>query len=469
MDSLKFGTSGLRGLVSALVGGPAFDYSLAFLRHLQRGGSAQARTAVLVGQDLRASSPRIAAEVMAAVRAAGMRPLDCGALPTPALALASMARGAPAIMVTGSHIPGDRNGLKFYRPDGEIDKQDEAGIVDALAGVGETRADQPAETIDALAAYRDRYAGFFAGALEGLSIAVYQHSSVGRDLMVEVIRACGGRAEAVGRSETFVPIDTEALRPQDEAFLAELARSGRYDAIVSTDGDADRPLVADEAGRFVRGDLVGLLTARSLGADVIVTPVTSNSIIDAVVSARVVRTLVGSPYVLAAMAEAAQSGARAIVGFEANGGVLLGSSVAVDGRVLTPLPTRDALLPILSVLSLVKRQARPVSAIVAALGAAEAAAHRLSEVPGALSMGLLRRLEQDANWRRDFFAPAGAVADIDTTDGLRVTLVDGRIVHYRASGNAPELRCYVEAADREAAQALLTWGLAAAARQVGRS
>jgi phosphomannomutase len=84
-------------------------------------------------------------------------------------------------------------------------------------------------------------------------------------------------------------------------------------------------------------------------------------------------------------------------------------------------------------------------------------------------MALLHRLEQDANWRRGFFAPAGAVADIDTTDGLRVTLVDGRIVHYRASGNAPELRCYVEAADREAAQALLTWGLEAAARQVGRS
>jgi phosphomannomutase len=54
-------------------------------------------------------------------------------LPTPALALAAMTESASAIMVTGSHIPDDRNGLKFYTLAGEITKADEAGIL-AAAG-----------------------------------------------------------------------------------------------------------------------------------------------------------------------------------------------------------------------------------------------------------------------------------------------------------------------------------------------
>ncbi len=54
----------------------------------------------------------------------------CGRVPTPALALAGLARVVPSIMVTGSHIPFDRNGIKFYTPRGEISKQDEQPILD---------------------------------------------------------------------------------------------------------------------------------------------------------------------------------------------------------------------------------------------------------------------------------------------------------------------------------------------------
>src|SRR3546814_14167334 len=75
---------------------------------------------IAVGWDLRPSSPRIAAAVMAAVRAAGLEAECCGMLPTPALALHAITQRIPAVMVTGGHIPFDRDGLKFYRPDGAI-------------------------------------------------------------------------------------------------------------------------------------------------------------------------------------------------------------------------------------------------------------------------------------------------------------------------------------------------------------
>ncbi len=131
------------------------------------------------------------------------------------------------------------------------------------------------------------------------------------------------------------------------------AEKYKLDALVSTDGDADRPLVADENGVFLRGDSLGLLTARFLNADAVVTPVTSNTAIElSGLFAKVYRTRVGSPYVIEGMEQAVKDGYRRVVGFEANGGVLLGSSVTTDSGQLDALPTRDAMLPILSVLGM---------------------------------------------------------------------------------------------------------------------
>ncbi len=132
MNSLKFGTSGLRGLVSELTDDVCFAYSKAFFQHLGDAGLAP-DTMVLVGQDLRDSSARIAKACMAAAKSLDMEIEYCGAVPTPALAFRALTTKCPAIMVTGSHIPADRNGLKFYRPDGEIDKSDEAAISNRLS------------------------------------------------------------------------------------------------------------------------------------------------------------------------------------------------------------------------------------------------------------------------------------------------------------------------------------------------
>src|SRR5690606_12183012 len=124
-------------------------------------------------------------------------------------------------------------------------------------------------------------------------------------------------------------------------------REHRLDAIVSADGDGDRPLLMDGAGHFVRGDVLGLLASRYLGADTVVTPVTSNSAIEQIGDfSRVIRTPVGSPYVVAAMAGASGR----VMGFEANGGTFVGEGISIDGRPLSPLATRDAILPLLGTL-----------------------------------------------------------------------------------------------------------------------
>lgn len=475
-SSLKFGTSGLRGLVVELNGVPAYAYTRAFAEMLKADDAAAASGGrVLVGRDLRESSPSIARLCCAALKDAGLTPLDCGALPTPALAYHGMRSSISAIMVTGSHIPEDRNGLKFYRAEGEIDKRDEAAILDWHARLGVTSLPESARTfqaeapeVDLIAAYQERYREFFgAGALSGLTVGVYQHSSVARDVIVRMLESLGGRAVPLGRATSFIPVDTEALREEDEVLARQWAGERRLDAIVSTDGDADRPLISDAAGSFLRGDLVGAITARYLGADAIVTPVTSNSALEACGAfAQVIRTKVGSPYVIAGMTEAVRAGAKAVVGFEANGGVLLGSDIVREGRSLAALPTRDAMLPILCALGEAKAQGRTLAEVGAGFAFKAAASNRLKNVPGERSGAFLKRLQQDEAFREDLMEPLGGVAALDGKDGLRLTARNGQVVHFRASGNAPELRVYVEAPTPERAEGLLEWGLAQAERQV---
>ncbi len=465
MSSLKFGTSGLRGLVTDLVGWPSYAYAGAFFRSV---GAACANRTVVIGRDLRDSSAGIAAAVATAAAAAGFEAIDCGPLPTPALALEAIRRGACAVMVTGSHIPEDRNGLKFYRPDGEITKADEVAILAALGDVATvgTMADHvdAIQAPDVIDRYRRRYGDVFASdLLSGVRVAVYQQSSVARDLMADLLAAFGAQVTPIGRSETFVPIDTEAHRPEDIAFIADVMTAGEFDALITTDGDADRPLVADAAGRILRGDVLGLITARYLGVDTVVVPVTAGSAIELAGGfGQVLRTRVGSPFVIAGMEQAKREGAKATAGFEANGGFLLGSDVAIGRKLLPALPTRDAMLPILATLAAARQIGSTLADLVASLNVGEMASDRLPNTPAERSGALLRRLGDPA-FRRTFLQPVGTPEAADDQDGIRIELDGGRTIHFRSSGNAPELRCYTEARTAAEAKALLGWGLSAAA------
>jgi phosphomannomutase len=446
----KFGTSGLRGLVVELTDALVRDHVQAFLASCPVG------TGLYVARDLRPSSPAIAGMVVAAARDMGVPVTDCGDLPTPALALAAMGAGAAAVMVTGSHIPADRNGLKFYTPTGEITKADEAAILTALGHNRHQSTAKQTRNDSAAAAYVARYADAFGpDALAGQTIGVYSHSTVGRDILAEILARLGAGVVELGRSETFIPVDTEAVDAATRNQLAAWAGAQRLDAIVSMDGDGDRPLLTDAAGRVIPGDVLGQITAAHLGAETVVTPVSSNTGAEAGGRfARVVRTRIGSPYVIAGMEEAG----GAVAGYEANGGFLLGFAAKVPGGILAPLMTRDSVLPL--VVPLIRAKGQGVAALVAAEPARFTAADRLQEVPTDRSNALVTQLQADPAARAAFLTAFGSEeVGVDTTDGLRITLASGRILHMRPSGNAPELRFYAEAETPEAAAGMLATGL----------
>jgi phosphomannomutase len=458
-SGVRFGTSGARGLVADMSAEVCFAYTTAFLQVIAAPAGSLGCRRIALGIDLRPSSPTIAAAVAAAIRHAGLAVDYCGVLPTPALAFHAQELGMPAIMVTGSHIPFDRNGIKFYRPGGEITKADEAGIAATTVTLpGEIRLEAlTAANRDARQRYIARYLDFFPrNVLAGMRLGFYEHSSVARDLLRDILEGLGARVISLGRTDQFVPIDTEAVAAADIEQARRWATEHQFDAILSTDGDADRPLLGDERGEYLRGDVVGILCAQYLAAEAVATPVSSNTALEKCgVFKLVERTRIGSPFVIAGMEKMIAAGARNVVGFEANGGFLVGSRVEKDGRVLEPLPTRDAVLPILALLAMAREQGVPVSRLPDRLPARYTASDRIQNYASEQSRALLQDLAGSAAALREFLAPLRAeAAGIDQTDGLRITLDNGEIVHLRPSGNAPELRCYAEAASQEQASRL---------------
>ena len=464
-SGVAFGTSGARGLVSAMTDRICFAYTCGFLQHLEDSGQFAQGNHVAIAGDLRPSSPRIMAACAAAIRHKGGHVDFCGFVPSPAVAAYGFERGIASLMVTGSHIPDDRNGIKFNRTDGEVLKVDELGIRAQTISLPDVFDDQdmlretaPAEPlIDVATAYIARYIDAFgAEALKGLKLGVYEHSAVARDILAALVEQLGGEVHRLGRSETFIPVDTEAVRPEDQDFAKQWAAELGLDAILSTDGDSDRPLLADENGAWIRGDILGILSARALRIRAVATPVSCNSAVELSGLFDVVRrTRIGSPFVIEAMNALSAEGQATVCGYEANGGFLLGSAVDVGKARLHALPTRDAVLPIIATLVDARQQGLSLSALQAQLPARHTFSERLQNYPTAQSQALIAHLlEGDrsailARLTRMFGDIAGTANTIDTTDGLRIHFDGGDIIHLRPSGNAPELRCYTESATPE--------------------
>ncbi|KXU81616.1 phosphomannomutase [Aeromonas enteropelogenes] len=452
-SGISFGTSGARGLVVDFTPEVCAAFTHAFVAVL-RQEFVPKQLALAI--DNRPSSYAMAQACAAALLQAGVAPIYYGVIPTPALAYQAMQDNIPCIMVTGSHIPFDRNGLKFYRPNGEITKADELAILaaevefDTLSVLPELIASPWAAE-----SYCARYASLFAAdMLVGKRIGIYEHSSAGRELYAPLFKSLGAEVVRIERSDQFVPIDTEAVGEEDKAKARLWSAQYQLDAIFSTDGDGDRPLVADENGQWLRGDILGLLCASALNIDALAIPVSCNTVIASCGRFNKVQlTKIGSPYVIAEFAQLAKQYSR-VAGFEANGGFLLGSDIEVNGQSLAALPTRDAVLPFLMLLASAGHDA--ISSLVSALPQRFTHSDRIKNFPIEFSHALISEGKEDLGLLLNNLGLYDkCAAHSDCTDGLRLFLTDGCIVHLRPSGNAPELRCYAEANTYDEAKKLV--------------
>jgi len=534
---LAFGTSGLRGLVADITDLEAYINTRGFLYYLFEIKDIRKGEIIYIAGDLRPSTDSPNRSIMAAVARAiadtGLMVVSLGKIPTPALVSFAIEHGQPSIMVTGSHIPFDRNGIKFNKSQGEVLKEDEEGILDAVDHIRRReysksssdslfkddgmfkegqRAVLPPVDEQGRKAYADRYLNFFTpGALKGQSVVFYQHSAVGRDLLVDILEQLGATVFPAGRSDSFIPIDTEAITDDKMNDLQELAdaardRHGVIHAVVSTDGDSDRPLLAgvDPKGKvhFFGGDLLGMLIAEFLGAKSVAVPISTNDAVDLKFipnGVAPVKTKIGSPHVIKAM-QILMSGANSgpVVGWEANGGFLVGSDISRKGKMLKALPTRDAALPLIAALAFAGEKEITLLDLFSQLPPRFSQAALIDNFPQVVGRALIGRFSPEnpeiievefketdvfitkgdgqgekaiatlaENFRRvrteleSFFTEElgfDSLIKINTVDGVRVYFKNGDIAHIRPSGNAPQLRIYAVADSQERADSIAQWG-----------
>ena len=250
---MAFGTSGLRGLVKDITDLEAYINVKGALRYLLGIGDIRANSRVVIAGDLRPSTERIMRACVQAILDSGCQVENAGKIPTPALVSHAISQQSAGVMVTGSHIPFDRNGIKINKSVGEVLKSDEAGIIGEVERVraeeygrsateslfdacGMLKRAPELPPLDGAAeeAYVRRYVDCFnRGGLAGMRVLVYQHSAVGRDLLPRILRELGAAVVTAGRSETFIPIDTENITDEQLERLEEFARSAE------TGGQAD--------------------------------------------------------------------------------------------------------------------------------------------------------------------------------------------------------------------------------------
>ena len=425
----KFGTSGVRGLVKDLTDLEIYCLTQGTLTFLDESDKIcqqsipRSQIAIPLAGDLRVSTERMLKAVARGILDAGYQVDYVGRIPTPALTYYALQHGFASFMVTGSHIPADRNGLKTNRCDGEVMKSDEAGIITSVQQARQNQLAQSAKSslfdtngmlkphscprlpevnLQAEQMFIERNRVIAPeNALRGQRVVFFEYSAVGRDLLPKLLRNLGAEVISAGRSDIFVPIDTEAISDEHLTMLLELAlrersKNGRIDAILSTDGDSDRPLViavneknslqrirgvvsglveffanllkgqsldrtkktlsliaAPVELQFIPGDLLGIAVANYLDGDSVSVPISTNPAVYEFFAAKgieTVKTRIGSPFVIEAMHSARAKGYSKIVSWEANGGFLLGSNIQLKHGMLKALPTRDAILPMLCAL-----------------------------------------------------------------------------------------------------------------------
>ena len=400
-----------------------------------------ART-VLVGHDMRPSSPGLAEAFAEGVLDQGVDVTHIGRVSTDMLSYASGALGLPGAMITASHNPPRYNGVKLSRA-GAVPMGWDTGLR-TLLRMAEDGGPAPVgrgvlRTREVLGDYREHLLGQVDPAgMRPLRVAVEALNGMAGLTVPEVLGALPVEIVPLGFGVdgAFPHSDADPLRPENTRVLGAAVRSRRADLGLVFDGDADRCVVVDERGEVVPPSLVGTFLALRVlagepGATIVHSAVTSRALTEAVAAhgGRTVRARVGHVFMREAMIA---SGAA--LGVEHSGHYYFRGLWHAD----------SGLLAALHVLTLAGTDGRPVSRI------AEACRRYVSlpetNLPGAEPE---RRLERVAR----AFTGTGTT---DRLDGLTVDLPDGSWFNLRPSQTedpAP-LRLNVEAPTAEAAWAL---------------
>jgi phosphomannomutase len=394
--------SGLRGRPGAGLDGDAVSSAVSGL--LARMAASAAPPLLVLGRDRRPSGRGLVDQVAAIAAAAGVRVLELGVVTTPATKLAAReAAAGGAVMVTGSHLGADWNGLKlFAAPD--------FWPLDAAELIASGRRVPVAEPAPRRVLERERFEG--ADELHAAAVCAAVNA--------DTIAAAGLRVGLSGGSGRAVVLALERLG-------CALGEEGA-DLVLRFDPDGDRLQIADERGRALDTEFVLPLVALSRRAKRVVRGADSSRMVELMSDAEGWATRVAAPGELHLLRRLAEWDAH--VAGEGNGGVV----VPEVGMA------RDALAASAAILELVARTGSPPSELVAGFPALE---RRRSTLPCSDGEAAERALAAAAERLASAPSPGAVLVERGEAWGL-----------IRRSATEPVLRITVEAADAGQAEAL---------------
>ena len=318
MGERLFGTDGVRGRANTwpMTADMALRLGQAAGRFFRRDGSDAHR--VVIGKDTRLSGYMLENALTAGLTSTGMNVLLLGPVPTPAVGyLTRSMRADLGVMISASHNPAQDNGIKFFGPDGfKLSDEAEAEIEAMVAG-GDIPPAQPQNIGRAkrIEDGRGRYVEYAKttfpgrGRLSGLKVVIDCANGAAYKAAPDVLWELGAEVIPVGVNPNGHNIN-DRCGSTHTATAAETVVAHGADVAICLDGDADRVIVLDEAGREVDGDqIMGLFAARwaaegRLRGGTLVATVMSNLGLERFLGAqglRLERTAVGDRHVVEAM------------------------------------------------------------------------------------------------------------------------------------------------------------------------
>jgi len=371
-----FGTDGIRGRANSVIT-PELALKVGQATGVVFRRAGQDRHRVVIGKDTRLSGYMIETALIAGFTSVGMDVLQLGPMPTPAVAMLTRSMRADlGVMISASHNPFDDNGIKLFGPDGyklsdEVERQIETLIDgDMTKLLAKSRELGRAKRIDGV---HDRYIEFAKRtmprnlSLEGLRVVIDCANGAAYRVAPEALWELGADVISIGVEPDGFNINDDCGSTEPDA-LCRKVREMRADIGIALDGDADRVVIVDEQGHLVDGDQLLAVIAESwredglLAKPGVVATVMSNLGLERYLQSlklSLVRTPVGDRYVLEHMREHGYN-----LGGEPSGHIILSDYTT----------TGDGFVAALQVLSVVKKQNKPVSQVC----------HRFSALPQVL-------------------------------------------------------------------------------------
>jgi len=286
-----FGSSGIRDVVNREFLELLFEVGLSV-------GSSYRQ--VVVGGDTRTSTSALKHVFISAMLSSGSRCYDAGTIPTPTLAYAASKFEAGA-MLTASHNPPQYNGIKLFNPDGSaFDSAQRERIEDIIGNraleLASWEAMEPSRIYpQAIEEHVERILKDFGSRLR-LRVVLDCGCGAASQVTPRLLRSMGCEVLALNCDPSgHFPRGIEPI-PENLGMLAQIVKDTRADLGIAHDGDADRMMAVDDAGRFVPGDKLLVLFARELGAGQVVTTVDASMAIEES-GFKVIRTRVGDAFV----------------------------------------------------------------------------------------------------------------------------------------------------------------------------